>query len=70
MASLGRASGPVFDRMFLTGMVKHHQGAVAMARTELAQGANADAKKLAQSIVESQNKEIAQMKSMLAHMQG
>jgi uncharacterized protein (DUF305 family) len=70
MASLGRASGPVFDRMFLTGMVKHHQGAVAMARTELAQGANADAKKLAESIVESQNKEIAQMKSMLAHLQG
>jgi uncharacterized protein (DUF305 family) len=41
-----------------------------MARTELAQGANADAKKLAESIVESQNKEIAQMKSMLAHLQG
>ena len=70
MASLGRANGPVFDRMFLTGMVKHHQGAVAMARTELAQGANADARKLARSIVESQNKEIAQMKSMLAHMEG
>ena len=70
MASLGRASGPVFDRMFLTGMVKHHRGAVAMARTELAQGANADARKLTRSIVESQTKEIAQMKSMLAHMAG
>ena len=70
MASLGRATGSTFDRMFLTGMVKHHQGAVAMARTELAQGANADARKLARSIVESQTKEIAQMKRMLAHMEG
>ena len=70
MTALGRATGPAFDRMFLTGMVKHHQGAVAMARNELAQGANADAKKLAQSIIESQNKEIAQMKSVLAHLQG
>jgi uncharacterized protein (DUF305 family) len=56
--------------MFLTGMTKHHQGAVAMARTELAQGTNADAKKLARSIIESQNKEIARMKGMLAHLQG
>lgn len=70
MTALGRATGPAFDRMFLTGMVKHHQGAVAMAKTELAQGTNADAKKLARSIIESQNKEIAQMKSMLAQMQG
>jgi uncharacterized protein (DUF305 family) len=70
MTALGRATGPSFDRMFLTGMVKHHQGAVAMARTELTQGASSDAKKLAQSIIASQNKEIAQMKGMLARMQG
>ena len=70
MTALGRATGATFDRMFLTGMVRHHQGAVAMAKAELAQGANADARKLARSIVESQNKEIAQMKSMLAQMQG
>ena len=70
MTALGRASGPTFDRMFLAGMVKHHQGAVAMARIELAQGANADAKKLARSIIESQDTEIARMRSMLAHRQG
>jgi len=70
MTALGRATGPNFDRMFLTGMVKHHQGAVAMAKTELAQGANPDAKKLAQSIIDSQNKEITQMKHMLTQMQG
>ena len=69
MTALGRARGATFDRMFLTGMVKHHQGAVAMAKKELAHGASPDAKKLAQSVVESQNKEIAQMKSMLAQLQ-
>jgi uncharacterized protein (DUF305 family) len=51
-------------------MVKHHQGAVAMARTELAQGANANAKSLARSIIESQKNEIAQMKGMLGQMTG
>jgi uncharacterized protein (DUF305 family) len=70
MAALGRARGATFDRMFLTGMVKHHEGAVSMARKELTQGASPDAKKLAQTIIDSQNKEIAQMKSMLAQLQG
>jgi uncharacterized protein (DUF305 family) len=70
MTALGRATGLAFDRKFLTGMVKHHQGAVAMARTELAQGANANAKSLARSIIESQKDEIAQMKGMLGQMTG
>src|SRR5256885_10641807 len=30
MAALDRARGPEFDRLFLTGMIKHHQGALDM----------------------------------------
>ena len=30
MAGLDRARGPEFDRLFLTGMMKHHQGAIDM----------------------------------------
>jgi len=30
MAALDRARGPEFDRLFLTGMIKHHQGAIDM----------------------------------------
>jgi uncharacterized protein (DUF305 family) len=30
MAALDAARGPVFDRLFLTGMIKHHQGAIDM----------------------------------------
>ena len=30
MAALDRARGPEFDRLFLLGMIKHHQGAIDM----------------------------------------
>jgi uncharacterized protein (DUF305 family) len=65
MSKLMKASGADFDRMFLTMMTKHHQGAVAMAKTELAKGKDKDAKALAQSIQESQTKEITEMGSLL-----
>jgi len=68
IASLGKATGSAFDRMWLQMMVKHHQGAVAMAKTALAQAANPDAKKLAASIIAGQSAEIAQMKTILAQI--
>ena len=30
MAALDAARGPAFDRLFLTGMIQHHQGAIDM----------------------------------------
>ncbi len=33
MAALLASRGPLFDRLFLTGMIKHHEGALAMVRT-------------------------------------
>ncbi|TCK22308.1 DUF305 domain-containing protein [Pseudonocardia endophytica] len=66
MRDLEQSSGPAFDRAFLTMMIAHHEGGVAMARTELASGANPQARALAQSIVDSQQREIAQMRGMLA----
>ena len=30
MAALARARGPEWDRLFLTGMIKHHEGALTM----------------------------------------
>ncbi len=50
-----------FDRTFIDDMVPHHRGAVEMARMELAQGKNPEARALAQRIIDSQSKEIAQM---------
>jgi uncharacterized protein (DUF305 family) len=66
MTALGRASGTAFDRMWLTMMISHHEGAIAMAKTELGQGQNTESKKLAQSIITGQSAEIVTMKSLLA----
>ncbi|MGW6442098.1 DUF305 domain-containing protein [Lentzea sp. NPDC055074] len=65
MARLEKASGTEFDRLWLDMMIKHHEGAVEMAKTELAQGQDEKAKKLAQAIVDGQQQEIAEMKALL-----
>ena len=65
MAELSAASGVAFDRMFLEMMIAHHQGAVEMSATEIAEGQNADAVALARSITESQTAEIARMQELL-----
>jgi len=70
MTDLGKATGSAFDRMWLQMMVRHHQGAVDVAKTELAQGANPESKELAQSIIDSQSAEIAEMNSILAGIPG
>ena len=46
-------------------MIVHHQGALEMADTELAQGSNTAALALAQSIKTSQTAEITEMQQML-----
>ncbi|MGM1060860.1 DUF305 domain-containing protein [Saccharothrix sp. Mg75] len=65
MDMLKQAKDADFDKMFLEMMIKHHQGAIEMAQTELQQGSNADAKKLAQQIIDSQQAEITEMQGLL-----
>ncbi|MFI1002443.1 DUF305 domain-containing protein [Streptomyces galbus] len=65
MDELEKASGKAFDTAFLEMMVKHHQGAVAMAEAEQADGAFAPARKTAGRIVTSQSAEIEQMNRLL-----
>ncbi|MEU6579478.1 DUF305 domain-containing protein [Nocardia sp. NPDC046763] len=65
MTKLEGLSGPDFDKLWMQMMIEHHQGAITMANTELAQGTNAESKVLAQSIVTAQQQEITQMNSML-----
>ncbi|GII34868.1 lipoprotein [Planotetraspora mira] len=68
MDKLAAAKGPRFDRLFLQHMIAHHKGAIEMARTELAQGADEQAKKLADSIVADQRSQIDQMQSILKRL--
>ncbi|WP_328738844.1 DUF305 domain-containing protein [Streptomyces erythrochromogenes] len=65
MDKLKNASGAAFDTAFMELMVEHHEGAVAMAKTEQAQGAFPAAKAMAEGIVTSQSAEIAQMNKLL-----
>ncbi|MBC7596391.1 MAG: DUF305 domain-containing protein [Kineosporiaceae bacterium] len=65
MKSLDSSSGTAFDTMFLTMMIKHHEGAVAMADDEVADGSNSEAIALAKTIIGGQTDEIARMKDLL-----
>jgi uncharacterized protein (DUF305 family) len=65
MDKLQSLTGPEFDRLWLTSMIDHHRGAIAMAQDEGAHGRNADVIYLARSIIATQQSEIDQMKQML-----
>ncbi|MFQ6392199.1 DUF305 domain-containing protein [Nocardia sp. KC 131] len=65
MSALQAASGVEFDRQWMTMMIDHHTGAIAMANTELTSGANSEAKALAGAIIAAQQAEIGTMRAML-----
>lgn len=66
LAHLRKATGSVFDEMWLDMMVNHHEGAVDMARTEVADGESPAAQQLARDIITAQQREIRQMNAMMA----
>lgn len=61
----GMVSGAGFDQMIIQIMIVHHQGAVGMSQTELAQGSNPDTRTLAQQIISVKQAEISQMQNLL-----
>jgi uncharacterized protein (DUF305 family) len=71
MTELDAARGPMFDRLFLTFMIQHHEGAVAMVETLMAvDGAvrDEDIYKFAADVSADQVTEIDRMRVMLAAM--
>jgi uncharacterized protein (DUF305 family) len=73
MNSLAAAEGSSFDRLFLSLMVQHHRGAVAMVEELFATpGAAADPStfRIASGIQVDQRSEIGRMESMLAALDG
>jgi uncharacterized protein (DUF305 family) len=65
MGRLPALTGAEFDELWLRSMITHHQGAVAMAQSEIAQGENPTAVKMAKVIVDWQQLEIGRMHAML-----
>ncbi len=65
MTKLQSLKGAEFDTLWLQSMIGHHEGAIAMAKAEVAKGQNIDTKRMAQTIIDSQQAEIDQMKQML-----
>lgn len=64
LAALSAATGPEFDRLFTQRMIEHHQGAIAQAQAALDNGADPDARALAEAIIAAQSAEIAEMQSL------
>ncbi|NMO02500.1 DUF305 domain-containing protein [Gordonia sp. TBRC 11910] len=65
MTELTAARGTEFDRKWLSMMVRHHEGAVAMADAELTDGVDAGSRTLAAAIKTAQLAEIARMNTLL-----
>ncbi|AZI58872.1 DUF305 domain-containing protein [Nakamurella antarctica] len=65
MTTLMGTSGGEFDKMWLTMMTAHHDGAILMAKAELAAGSNPQAKDLATNIITAQQIEIDAMAALL-----
>jgi uncharacterized protein (DUF305 family) len=66
MTALAKATGPEFDKMWLTMMVKHHDGAITMSKTVQTDGQSADVKTLAGKIIIAQKAEIDEMNKLVA----
>ena len=65
MSELTAATGSSFDKLFLEGMIKHHQGAIDMAEMVI-DSKNSEVAALAKAIVEAQRAEISKMKELLS----
>ena len=65
ISELAAAKGSDFDRLFLEGMIKHHEGAIDMAEMVI-DSKNAEVAALANAIIETQRAEITTMKELLS----
>ncbi|MFN3369382.1 MAG: DUF305 domain-containing protein [Thermus sp.] len=58
------------ERSFLSGMIAHHEGALAMARYALERGRDREIRAWAEAILRDQEREIALMQGWLAEIGG
>lgn len=63
---LESAKGPRLERAWLQAMIAHHEGAIQMAETEQAEGANPAAKRLASQIIRTHQAELRELRGQLS----
>ena len=64
LSALKGSTGKAFDKLFLEGMIAHHEGAIDMVMM-IENSQDSDVKRLGQDIVKSQTAEIELMKELL-----
>ena len=55
-------TGDEYDKAFITNMIAHHEGAVAMARLSAQNAKHVEIKNLSRGIIVAQEKEISEMR--------
>lgn len=68
MSALGKTEGRKFDRLWLQVMIRNHQGALAMAKTEQTGGKDVAAITLAKDIQAAQTVQITAMQKQLQRL--
>lgn len=63
--SLAGKTGDDFDRVFISTMIEHHQGAIDMAKLAESRAKHEEIKALSRDIISAQEQEIAEMKQWL-----
>lgn len=65
MQKLQGATGTEFDKVFLEMMIKHHEGAIEMARQQVNTGKFTEGLELARDVVRTQESEVKTMRALL-----
>ncbi|GHD02249.1 DUF305 domain-containing protein [Zhihengliuella salsuginis] len=65
MAALADAEGAEFDRLFLEGMIKHHEGAIMMCDVAQIEGIDETVQQMSTHMSSSQSAEIGRMQDLL-----
>ena len=71
MQRLAAAQGPAFDRLFLEGMIQHHQGAIGMVEALMTKDGAAQDHLLSDftnAVVADQSSEILRMQTLLSDL--
>ena len=66
LEALEAAEGSEAERLYLEGMIEHHEAAIELAEDELGEGINPDVLELAQATIDTQTAELAKMKDLVA----